>query len=256
MRPTSSLQKLTNSSKGWLSTHLRDPYVKSRQAHPAQFRSRSAFKLIELDEKYGNFLQNVNSVVDLGAAPGGWSQVVAAKMGWAEERELDNVPVATGGWGTRKGNRQGPAGAAEGKPKPSLYDDFYDAEAQTKGPEKPGRGVIVAADLLPMLPIAGVRSLEIDFLSPRAEELIRRMLMTRDNPHGKVDLILSDMAANFTGSRAADTEASLKICMAVFEFAEKNLRSVHETGKTNTGTLLYVVSCSLHPTLSINSCPC
>ncbi|KAF7971561.1 hypothetical protein HWV62_20798 [Athelia sp. TMB] len=102
MRPTPLLQKLTNSSKGWLSTHLRDPYVKSRQAHPAQFRSRSAFKLIELDEKYGNFLQNVNSVVDLGAAPGGWSQVVAAKMGWAEERELDSVPVATGGWEYKK----------------------------------------------------------------------------------------------------------------------------------------------------------
>ncbi|KZP24222.1 23S ribosomal RNA methyltransferase [Athelia psychrophila] len=239
--PTRPLLKLSKSSKSYINTQLRDPYIKARQAHPAQYRSRSAFKLLELDEKYGNFLTaNVNSVVDLGAAPGGWSQVVAGKMGWTDEKELGIVSREPGvGWGTRKGNRQGPIGETDwGKKGPSPYDAFYDTAPKSQVPAEPGRGVIVAADLLPMAPIAGVRTLELDFLSPQAEALIHNMVKTPDNPTGKVDLILSDMAANFTGNRAADTEASLKICMAVFDFAEKNLRGMYETGKTTTGMLL------------------
>jgi 23S rRNA (uridine2552-2'-O)-methyltransferase len=117
------------------------------------------------------------------------------------------------------------------------YDMLYGI-----GSEKPqiGRGTIVAADLLYIPPIPGVRTLQIDFLSPEAGDLIRAMLMSPSNPEGKADLILSDMAANFTGNRARDTEASLDICLAVLEFVKTNLRTVQETGKSYSGSLLYV----------------
>jgi len=62
------------SSKLWLERQLNDPYVV--EAQKRGYRSRSAFKLIELDEKF-KFLKSGARVVDLGAAPGGWSQVAA-----------------------------------------------------------------------------------------------------------------------------------------------------------------------------------
>ncbi len=66
-------KKRTASSTRWLQRQLNDPYVK--QAKADGYRSRAAYKLIELDEKYG-LLNGVTRVVDLGIAPGGWSQVV------------------------------------------------------------------------------------------------------------------------------------------------------------------------------------
>ncbi len=63
----------TASSTRWLSRQLNDPYV--RQAKAEGYRSRAAYKLIELDEKFG-LLKGVHRVIDLGVAPGGWSQVV------------------------------------------------------------------------------------------------------------------------------------------------------------------------------------
>ena len=66
-------KKRTASSTRWLQRQLNDPYVK--QAKAEGYRSRAAYKLIELDEKFG-LLKGVTRVVDLGLAPGGWSQVV------------------------------------------------------------------------------------------------------------------------------------------------------------------------------------
>lgn len=63
-----------SSSTRWLQRQLNDPYVAA--AKRDGYRSRAAYKIIELDEKF-NFLHNAKSVVDLGAAPGGWSQVAA-----------------------------------------------------------------------------------------------------------------------------------------------------------------------------------
>jgi 23S rRNA (uridine2552-2'-O)-methyltransferase len=68
------------SSKLWLERQLNDPYV--AQAKREGLRSRAAFKLIEIDDKY-HFLKPGISVVDLGAAPGGWSQVAAKRIGTA-----------------------------------------------------------------------------------------------------------------------------------------------------------------------------
>ena len=68
------------SSKLWLERQLNDPYV--AQAKRDGLRSRAAYKLIEIDDKY-HILKAGISVVDLGAAPGGWSQVAARRIGIA-----------------------------------------------------------------------------------------------------------------------------------------------------------------------------
>jgi len=66
------------SSKLWLERQLNDPYV--AQAKREGYRSRAAFKLVEIDDKY-HLLKPGMTVVDLGAAPGGWSQVAAKRVG-------------------------------------------------------------------------------------------------------------------------------------------------------------------------------
>jgi 23S rRNA (uridine2552-2'-O)-methyltransferase len=66
------------SSKLWLERQLNDPYV--AQAKREGLRSRAAFKLIEIDDKY-HFLKPGLTVIDLGAAPGGWSQIAAKRVG-------------------------------------------------------------------------------------------------------------------------------------------------------------------------------
>ena len=66
------------SSTRWLQRHLNDPYVSEAQRRG--YRSRAAFKLIEMDDKYG-ILRKGARVVDLGAAPGGWSQVAVERAG-------------------------------------------------------------------------------------------------------------------------------------------------------------------------------
>jgi 23S rRNA (uridine2552-2'-O)-methyltransferase len=71
------------SSKLWLERQLNDPYV--AQARRDGLRSRAAYKLIEIDDKY-HFLKPCLSVVDLGAAPGGWSQIAAKRVGAADGR--------------------------------------------------------------------------------------------------------------------------------------------------------------------------
>jgi 23S rRNA (uridine2552-2'-O)-methyltransferase len=65
------------SSTRWLERQLNDPYV--REAKSKGYRSRAAFKLIELDEKF-HFLKQGAVILDLGAAPGGWSQVAASRL--------------------------------------------------------------------------------------------------------------------------------------------------------------------------------
>jgi 23S rRNA (uridine2552-2'-O)-methyltransferase len=69
------------SSKLWLERQLNDPYV--AKAKREGYRSRAAYKLIEIDDKY-HLLKPGMTVVDLGAAPGGWSQIAARRVGAAE----------------------------------------------------------------------------------------------------------------------------------------------------------------------------
>ena len=150
------------SSKLWLERQLNDPYV--ARARREGFRSRAAFKLSELDDRH-RLLKPGARVVDLGAAPGGWSQVAAKRVGAAE-----------------------------------------------------GRGRVVAIDLLPMEPIAGVEFLQLDFLDAAAPERLTAML------GGGADVVLSDMAANATGHRATDHLKIMGLVEAAAEFAREVLR--------------------------------
>lgn len=83
-------KKRTASSSRWLTRQINDPYVK--QARAEGWRSRAAFKLIELDEKFG-LLRNTKRVVDLGIAPGGWAQVVRKKAPSAKIVGIDLLPT-------------------------------------------------------------------------------------------------------------------------------------------------------------------
>jgi 23S rRNA (uridine2552-2'-O)-methyltransferase len=78
------------SSTRWLERQLNDPYVKKAKAEG--YRSRAAYKLLELDEKFG-LLKGLNAVVDLGIAPGGWSQVVRRKSPKAAVAGIDLLPT-------------------------------------------------------------------------------------------------------------------------------------------------------------------
>jgi len=89
------------SSKLWLERQLNDPYV--AQARREGYRSRAAYKLKEIDDKY-HLLKPGQTVIDLGAAPGGWSQIAARKVGAADGKgrvvaidllEMPEIPGVT-----------------------------------------------------------------------------------------------------------------------------------------------------------------
>lgn len=222
-RPSDILKKnLSSSSRSWLMRQSRDPYVKQRLATATSYRSRSAFKLLEIDKNWGRFLSRdeICAVVDLGAAPGGWSQVVAEKLGWINPALSDEDMDIAPNFGLSERARI----------------DKFGSWSSTAG-----RGVIVAVDLLPIAPIPGVHTLQMDFLSPQAAGAVKAALSTPENPSGMADIILSDMAANFSGNRVCDVESSLDICRSVFQFAKDNLHVAAanpRTDKRRGGTLL------------------
>jgi 23S rRNA (uridine2552-2'-O)-methyltransferase len=101
--------KKSNSSKKWLKRHVNDPYV--QRSKKEGYRARSAYKLIEIDAR-DKLLRAGLIVVDLGAAPGGWSQVIAKKVGEAgrvvaidllEMQPVAGVTFVQGNFATRKG---------------------------------------------------------------------------------------------------------------------------------------------------------
>ncbi len=83
-------KRRTPQSTQWLERQLNDPYVKMAQAEG--YRSRAAFKLVELDKKF-HFLQGRKAVVDLGVAPGGWAQVLRRVRPKASVVGIDLLPV-------------------------------------------------------------------------------------------------------------------------------------------------------------------
>src|SRR3712207_7086336 len=89
-----SARKRTLSSQKWLERQLNDPYV--ARAKREGYRSRAAYKLLELDDKH-RLLKPGQRVVDLGAAPGSWSQIAAKRVGSPEGRGrvvgIDLLPV-------------------------------------------------------------------------------------------------------------------------------------------------------------------
>lgn len=234
---------LHRSSNSWISRQSSDPYVRKRASESNFYRSRSAFKLTEINDKWNILTPNLRAIVDLGAAPGGWSQVVSRILGWGDKDGAGDVPGAT----------EGEEGAQDPLAMWEAIKDL-DLELPTKKTHRPtgfglkedGRptpGVIVAVDKLAMEPIPGVLTLQADFLQNSTARKIKEMLSTPFNRDGKADLILSDIGANQSGNRVHDVEQSLQICQAVFEFTNKHLRNDFDAGKDmkdREGVLLYV----------------
>ena len=234
---------LYRSSNPWIARQSRDPYVKKRVTDSNFYRSRSAFKLVEINDKWNVITPNLRAVVDLGAAPGGWSQVVSRALGWDDEQGVDDYRGSAGG----EGEVDNPLAMWE-----AIKD--LDVAPPTKKASRPvgfgikedthrTPGVIVAVDKLAMKPVPGVLTLEADFLQPATTNTIKRMLTTPFNRDGKADLILSDIGANQSGNRVRDVEQSLEICHAVLQFARKHLRNDSDLTKElkdRGGVLLYV----------------
>lgn len=221
-------KSLSPSSKQWLARHFDDPYVRQRLSHPAQYRSRSAFKLLEIDDRYRRFLRapDVRAVVDLGAAPGGWSQVVAGFMGWWARPHT-----------RQRSDRDGDGrwGLSLGAPS-EHWSEGTEGDAAGVGGE--GKGVVIAVDRLGIAPIPGVYTLQADFLAPETAPMVEAIIRAKANPDGKADVVLSDMAANSTGNRTRDTQDSLDICHAVWDFTSRHLRTAQSIGRKTGGVLL------------------
>jgi 23S rRNA (uridine2552-2'-O)-methyltransferase len=149
----------SKTSKAWMREHTNDPYVQRAKAEG--YRSRAAYKLLELDRK-DRLLVPGQLVVDLGAAPGSWSQVVVAKLGT--------------------------------------------------------KGRVVAADLLPMAPLAGVHFVQGDF---REQEVLDELLAALGGR--KPDLVISDLAPNISGIGVSDQARSMHLCELALEFSRQCL---------------------------------
>jgi 23S rRNA (uridine2552-2'-O)-methyltransferase len=149
----------SKSSRSWLDRHFKDAYVK--RAQQEGYRSRAVFKLLEIQEK-DRILAPGMKVLDLGASPGGWSQVAARLVG-------------------RKGR-------------------------------------VVAMDLLDMEPLEGVTFIQGDF---REDEPLARL---REAVGGEaLDLVLSDMAPNLSGT-AADQPRMIYLCELALDVAREVLK--------------------------------
>lgn len=149
----------SKSSGRWLKEHFDDPYVKMAQKDG--YRSRASYKLLEIQEK-DHILRPGMTVIDLGSAPGGWSQVVSRVIG--------------------------------------------------------DSGRLIASDILPMDGIADVTFIQGDFTE---QEVFDQIMQAVDGK--KIDLVISDMAPNMSGIRAADQASAMFLCELALDLAAKVL---------------------------------
>lgn len=150
----------SKSSANWLREHFNDPFVK--QAQKDGYRSRASYKLLEIQEK-DRLIRPGMSVIDLGAAPGGWSQVTSRLIG--------------------------------------------------------GQGRLIASDILKMDSIADVTFIQGDFTH---DEVLQRILEAVGDSH--VDLVISDMAPNMSGTPAVDIPRAMFLCELALDLATRVLK--------------------------------
>lgn len=165
--------KSSKVNRAWLNDHVNDTYVKLAKLEG--YRARAAYKLKEIDETLG-LIKPGQLVVDLGSAPGAWSQYLRRKM---------SPKTATGG------------GAAAGEL----------------------NGSIIALDILPMEPVAGVVFLQGDF---RESEVL---LHLEDEMKGRqADIVVSDMAPNLSGIASVDAARVEHLIELALEFSQDHLK--------------------------------
>ena len=150
--------KKSKKSNTWKIKQHRDQFFKKSKT--LGYRSRSAFKLIELNKKY-KFIKNNTKLLDIGAYPGGWAQV-SSKI------------IIT--------------------------------------------GKILSLDIKKMEQLKNVSFLQCDFLEEGAKEKILKFFKE------KLDVVLSDMAANTTGNKSLDCIRTNQLCADVVEFSSKILK--------------------------------
>jgi 23S rRNA (uridine2552-2'-O)-methyltransferase len=150
----------TKSSRRWLDEHASDPYV--QRARAEGWRSRAVFKLEQIDQRE-KLLRPGQICLDLGAAPGAWSQYAKRRVG--------------------------------------------------------ARGRVVASDILPLEPLAGVEFVQGDF----REEAVLKSLLEQLPGHG-VDVVLSDMAPNMSGIDAVDQPRSMYLAELALDLAGQLLK--------------------------------
>jgi 23S rRNA (uridine2552-2'-O)-methyltransferase len=151
--------KRSKSSRQWLDEHFRDDFV--QRAQKEHYRSRAAYKLLEIQDK-DHLLKPGMTVVDLGAAPGGWSQVAVEKVG--------------------------------------------------------SRGKVIALDILPMDPIAGVTFIQGDFTE---QGVLEKLL--KEVGESEIRLVLSDMAPNISGVKSVDQPRAMYLAELAFDLAQNVL---------------------------------
>jgi 23S rRNA (uridine2552-2'-O)-methyltransferase len=149
----------SKSSSRWLGEHFDDAYVKKAQQQG--YRSRAAFKLLEIQQK-DRLIKPGEVVIDLGAAPGGWTQVAVQLVG--------------------------------------------------------NKGRVIALDVLPMEPIAGVVYLQGDFTEQAVFDQLLAVIGEQ-----KTGLVLSDMAPNISGIKAVDQPKAMYLAELAIELAQKVL---------------------------------
>ena len=154
------------SKRVWIERHISDPYVQA--ATRQGYRSRAAFKLLELDER-DHLLRPGATVIDLGAAPGSWAQVAVERLGRRDGRLA---------------------------------------------------GRVIALDVLPLEPIAGVEFVQGDIRDPEVLERLGQLLAGQ-----RADLIFSDLAPNLSGIGVADAARSAHLWELALDFALQYLKS-------------------------------
>ena len=161
-------------TKAWMIKHVSDPYV--RRSVKENYRARSAFKLIEMNDMY-QFLQPGHTVIDMGAAPGAWSQVLVRQVNARVEKQ---------------------------KKIRSTNEFVHRTNPDLKC------GTVIALDRSPIFEIPGVHiidnwNLTADTTSDcnkRLQALLNRLKTEQ------VDGVLSDMCPNVTGCKAIDQSGS------------------------------------------------
>jgi 23S rRNA (uridine2552-2'-O)-methyltransferase len=188
----------TASSQRWLERQLNDPYVAA--AKREGYRSRAAYKLKEIDDKH-RLLRPGLRVADLGAAPGGWSQIAAERVGSIAAERVKSIAA----------ERVKSIAAERVK---SIAAERVKSIAAERVNADVGRGQVVAIDILGMEPLAGVEFTSLDFMDSRAEERLKAMLRG-----GAADIVLSDMAAPTVGHTATDHLRIMALAEAAALFA-------------------------------------